>query len=131
VSISEKLRQFIFEYVDSVEQLEILILLNGSTPKWWRPNEVTDEFRSTSASVSMRLQSLEKLGLIEQSPDGLYRYRSVSPEVDEIVKELSQSYKVRRHKVLELIFSPMKRARGFADAFRVGKPKKDDGGKDG
>ena len=46
-----------------------------------------------------------------------------------IVDELAHHYRIQRHKIYGFIFSPLKKARDFADAFR--KIDSKDGKKDG
>ena len=44
--------------------------------------------------------------------------------IRDVVSDLADSYSIIRHKILELIFSPMKKARTFAEAFMVHPAKK-------
>jgi hypothetical protein len=45
--------------------------------------------------------------------------------------ELAENYKLKRQKIFELIFSPLKRGRQFANAFVVNPVKKGEGDQDG
>lgn len=126
LDIPENVRQFIFSYIDSVEQLEVLLLLHSRPTETFTAPKIADEMRSTEASVSMRLSSLVHAGLIEGDSQAGYQYRPKSEEFTQLLSELSESNRVFRHKVLELIFSPMKKARNFADAFVMSKPKSED-----
>ena len=76
--------------------------------------------RTSPASAEKRLESLRSIEFAEGDPALGYIY-SGKPEFEEVFTLLEDAYRVRRHKVLELIFSPMKKARSFADAFKVGK----------
>ena len=121
--IPEKVRHFIFEQIDSAEQLEVLLFLRQNQDKVWTSQEVSNELRSTPISVGSRLESLERLFLLEKSDKG-YKYHPQSDELRATVDQLNEIYKVRRQKIFELIFSPMKKAKHFADAFMVHKPTK-------
>jgi Mn-dependent DtxR family transcriptional regulator len=120
--IPENVRQFIFAYIDSVEQLEVLFLLRAEPGQSYTASQISGQLRSSEASVSGRLASLANAGLIDGDPVNGFRYAPKNKEIFALVDQLSESYRILRHRVLELIFSPMKRARSFADAFVVSKP---------
>lgn len=128
---SENARQLIFEAIDSVEQLEVLLLLRSRGDRSWSSAQVSAELRSSPKSVLNRLVALEQFGFLSRASDGEddFQYRPKSDELDTAVSELADAYKIRPQKVFELIFSPLKKSRHFADAFLVTKPKKgnDDG----
>lgn len=131
-ALSEAVKNFIFEYVDSAESLEILLLISASKEKAWSTQELALELRSSPNSVANRIQVLKNLGLIVEHANGAEQYL-FSPKdqaTEDLVIELLQAYRMQRHRILELIFSPMKKARLFADAFRVVGPK-DSGGSNG
>jgi len=130
--IPESVKNFIFLHVDSVEVLEILLLFFQAREKSWSAQSVADELRSHPGSAERRILFLENLGLLKRNPDtpGEFLYDPQHPDLNEVVTELANAYRVRRHTVFELIFSPMKRARDFADAFRRGK-RNPNGGENG
>lgn len=119
---------FIFEYIDSVEQLEVLLLLSGALNRTWTAEELSRELRSNPNSIAQRLQPLCHSGLVV-CIDQEYRYAPKDAALDVVVRELALANKTHRHRVLELIFSPLKKARMFADAFRLGR--KEDGDDNG
>ena len=116
-AISEKLRNFIFEHLDSVECLEILLLLHSDFSKSWSADELASELRSNPNSAKERAQILRKSGILLPETDPRFQYRSDLHEFNEIVDELVYHCRIQRHKVYELIFSPLKKARDFADCF--------------
>lgn len=121
--ISHDVRQFIFEHIDSVEQLEILLLLRDRPGDVWTIQAISKQMRSSESSVRQRLMSIQSSGLIKlvgTNPES-YSYSPWSSEIDSVVKSLDESYRIRKHSVFELIFSPLKRARKFADAFTIKK----------
>ncbi len=129
--ISEEVRQFIFEHLDSVELLDALLLIRSEPEKTWTAASVASHLRANPASIANRLLTLKKLDLVEEltESEGGYRWRPTPSTLELVMKELALANKVRRHRVLELIFSPMKRARKFADAFSVrGISKRNDDG---
>lgn len=113
-----------------MEQLEVLLLVRSKPSNEWSVDDVTKSLKTNLSSVANRLVRLKDLDLLEQTSadPALYRYKPKTTEIAAVVDLLSEAYAVRRHRVLELIFSPMKRARSFADAFIVrGPPKSEDG----
>lgn len=132
VEIPDKLRNFIFEYIDSVEVIEILLFLFERNQEAWTALDISKELRSNPASVENRLAILNSLGLVrlaDESRDA-FRYSPKTPELDEIVHLLAQENKMRRHKLYEIVFSPSKQARPLAEAFLMRKEIKK-GDKDG
>lgn len=128
--LSEKLRSFIFHSIDSVEVIEVLAFLRSRQTMWKTALEVSQELRSNQSSIQSRLQTLQAIGLVEENSTvaGQFRYQAKSVELDELAGQLLDEYKMRRHKVMELIFSPMKQALKFADAFIIGKDPEKKGG---
>lgn len=127
-SVPEKVRMFIYEYIDSVELLEILLLLSSDCSKHWSATSISQELRSSPGSIEKRLVSLERLQLIRLVPGSTNYFECVADqETLQLIHEIDSAYKVQRHRILELIFSPMKKARNFADSFKLGsKPKRGD-----
>lgn len=129
--LSEEIQNFIFEFVDSVELLEVLLLMESDPAKSHSAATLSTELRSSRTSVEQRLQTLWSLELVDEVPGSseYYVFHASDPENARIVQELSAAYRTHRPKILNLIFSPTKRARDFANAFRrTGKPRgKSDG----
>jgi hypothetical protein len=126
--VSQSVKQFIFEAIDSIEQLEVLLLLHYHKDRTWSAGEVSQELRGNMDSASKRLKDLQRLGLLS-SPDELrYTYHPKSSELDALVVELSETYKQRRYAVIELIFShPVDAIQSFSDAFKIKKDGNDHG----
>lgn len=120
----ERVKKFIFFCIDSAEQLETLLLLHGNPSRAWTADSLAQELRSSASSTALRVASLRKLGFLEEAQDacGEFRYRAPNPELHEVVTELSERYKHQRYRILALVFSPMKKARDFADSFVLGRP---------
>lgn len=126
--LPEELTQFIYESIDSVEILDVLLLLKSRPEKCMSAQMISDELRTNRESVNMRLSTLKNLDLVQENPDDpmLYCYHPGTARLESLMEVLAESYKVRRQRVLAAIFSPTKRMRDFADAFVVRPRKKDD-----
>jgi hypothetical protein len=116
-------------HVDSIEKLEVLLLLRARTERQWTASEVALELRITEVSASARLADLSSSGLLigdGEKPE-TYRYSPVNSDDVRSIAELAAVYAERRVSVITFIFSkPQERVRGFADAFLL-KPKRESG----
>lgn len=124
--ISQAVRALIVERIDSVVQLELLLLLQASPERAWTAAEVAQELRIEPSWATGQLGELAARGLLAPAPDapGAYRYAPHPPELDATVVQLSKDYAERRVTVITLIFSkPVDKLRTFADAFRLRKDK--------
>ena len=119
------MKNFIFEHIDSVEALEILLLFHSNQAKSWSFAALASELRSNPNSAQSRSQVLRDLNIIREKAgsENEFYYDPSNQELASIVDELSQHYRIQRHKIFELIFSPLKRARDFAEAFKKSDPK--------
>ena len=125
--IPEDIKQFLFSHVDSVEQLEVILFLRQHSDKWWTAKGIADELRNSASSVANRLKLIKSIGLIEENESGQFHFNPSRPEDIILMERLAEVYKQRKHRIFEIIFSPMKRARNFADAFLInGSHKKDE-----
>lgn len=130
--IPDRVKEFVFNSVDSVELLEVVFLLRADPTKVWDAESLSNELRSSPTSMKGRLKTLKSLKLIQErsNPKG-YVYSPSTHELDLLLGELFVEYQTKRHRVLELIFSPLKRARDFADAFRLSSSEEDEDGEEG
>ena len=122
--LPNEIQEFIIQHIDSLEQIEILLLLSGAPGRTWTPNEVIMQLRSSTESVQKRLETLVAHGLVvEVDPQThAHQYHPATPDLARAVDQLATNYRERRLKVIECIFSkPISSLRIFADAFRIRK----------
>jgi hypothetical protein len=122
-ALPEDARQFLLRYIDSVEQLEVLLLLSGSPTTSWSPEAVAQALYSNPTSVAYRLAMLQRHGLIQAAePQSSYRYQPENPALHEAVSQVAGLYKARRVAVITYIASqPMANVKAFSEAFRLRK----------
>jgi len=122
--IPSAVQDFVRRHIDSVEQLDVMLLLHRTAPRVWTPVGVGTELRIDPGSAARRLADLNAGGLLEASAEGDavgYRYAAAAPE-DEVIRQLAVTYLERRTSLIEFIFSaPVRDVRVFADAFRIRK----------
>lgn len=115
--IPDDAARMIRDNIDSVEQLEVLLLLQRTAPRTWNGSQVADELRIAAGSAQGRLQDLARRGFLA-ADDQSYSYR-VGPQ-DGAVRALAQAYRERRVTVITMIFTRPDPARALADAFLIG-----------
>ncbi len=116
--------QFLDEVIHSVEQLEVLLLLQKDGERWWAAEEVAAALRASHTSIQQRLDDLTERGLAESHPDGRthFRARFDDANVDRTLRSLAEVYRDRRVAVIDRIFcKPKASLLGFANAFRIKK----------
>jgi hypothetical protein len=124
----ENVKKFIYDFIDSVEQLDILLYVRKNCTRSCTAEELSKELRSSVSSINKRMEDLKTKGLIGVGEDpNSFQYFKGTDDRENVLDELAEEYKVRRHLVLEIIFSPLKKARGFADSFLLGNTDKKDG----
>lgn len=109
--------------IESVGQLEILLLLHAARDTAFHPSEINETLRSNIDSVQQRLQGLvecELVARLEGEPER-YQYQPASQELGRSVDRLAQAYITHRVRVIEFIYSPPDRMQSFSDAFRIKK----------
>jgi hypothetical protein len=114
--------------IDSVEQLESLLLVRSDPARSWTAPQVAGKLYAQAESVDRRLLSLVKAGLIRLEPDGAgYRYAPDTESLDHTVGELAAAYRERKGRVIEVIFSKKDvQIQSIADAFRIKEEKETD-----
>jgi hypothetical protein len=126
--ISQIVRSFIADHIESVVQLEILLLLFNAPQKDWRAEDIGRELRIDPSWAAAQLADLCSRGLLacDHGPNPFYRYGPSSPELQQAIADLNRAYTDMRVTVISLIFSkPADKIRIFADAFKIRKDKSD------
>jgi hypothetical protein len=121
--VSDQVKQFISNYIASVAQLEILLLLHINPKQKWSSAEIARELRIEPAGAQVQLNALAASGLVKQDPADSYQFAPQSPELEAATVALAQAYLMRRVTVIGLIFSKPSddKIRAFSDAFRLRK----------
>lgn len=124
--ITTDIERFIHDNINSVEQLEILLLLATPPQQEWSALEASKHLYRQVNSVREKLDELRDRGLLSVRQDVpeaalLYSY-TPNGRQDAIVQGLARAYQVRKDAVIRLIFNrPSDNLRAFSDAFRIRK----------
>lgn len=115
--IPPRVRDFVLAHVDSIEQLEVLLLLAARPTVAFTTVEVSDELRTAPSSAANRLDRLRDHRLVEVLPGDRHRLRA-DPELSETLRQVANAYRDWRVSVVTLIYSrPSDVVRVFTDAF--------------
>ena len=121
--IAPAVQRFIAERIDSVGQLEVLLLVRSEPERRWSASEVSRELRSESTWAEVQLEYLRVEGLLvaTRSNRPTYRYDRARSELETVVKQVSDAFEDQRAEVIKLIFSqrPSERLQAFSEAFRL------------
>ncbi len=113
--------------IDSVHQLEVLLLLRRYSDRGWLAREIARELYTEPLAVADELKRLEKLGFLTcvsaSNPlEDRYRYQAATPELDTVMTDLSEAYRSYRFRVIDAIFAtPEDHIKHFSDAFKFRK----------
>jgi hypothetical protein len=119
--LSETVKSFIIDHINSVEQLEVLLLLHRHWQKDWSAEEISKELRIDPHSAAERLEDLCHREFLSKKKDcpSLFRYNPRQSNHDRAVSELADAYTRHRVTIITQIFSkPLDKIRSFSDAFK-------------
>lgn len=123
-NLPEDVYRFLYQNIESVEQLEVLLLLRQGPDRGWTADDVARALYSHPSSVVRRLTLLLRQGLLGEHDPGVYRYAPRTPELEGTVARVADCYRQRRVAVITLIASkPLEDVRAFSDAFRIRRDK--------
>jgi hypothetical protein len=118
--IAEDLREFILRHIDSIAQLEALLLLRRTPEQTWTAERSAQRLYISEAEASNVLERLCGDGLLSCN-ESLYRFAGHSDEQRQMVDRLADIYSRQLIQVTNLIHAKPRRLREFADAFKIRK----------
>ena len=120
--ISEGLKTFIKERIQTVLRLEVLLLLHHQQPRSFTAAEVANELGFEKEETQDQLIALQAMGVVvESTPDKpKYSYRPINAKLRSLVEQLAVGYSKQRVPILSIILAGHPdRTRLFAEAFRI------------
>lgn len=127
--IPANVRSFVHDHVESVVQVEVLLLLQAEPGRAFCGADVVAALRVEPAWARAQLSELAARGILVEAAPGAYRFAPRTAEIEAAVAGLARAYADRRVTVIGLIYAkPSEPLRSFADAFRL---RKDQGRHDG
>jgi hypothetical protein len=121
---SAEILQFIDQHIESLAQLEILLLLRKDVERQWDAEEIAKALYITPEMAGLLLADVGRRGFakVVSPSQARYSYQSPDANADRLMGELASIYQDRRVAVISLIYSkPINKVQTFADAFRLRK----------
>jgi hypothetical protein len=118
--VSEELRDFIFERIDSVAQIEALLLIRSDPRSEWSATRLAERLyisKSDAAEALSRLCTSELLSCVDE----IYRLEGVPDQNRMLIEQLVEVYSHHLIAVTNLVHSKARRIGSFADAFKFRK----------
>ena len=120
--ISQGLKKFIKEKIQTVLRLEVLLLLHHQQTRSFTVAEVANELGFEKEDVNGQLTALKRIGVVVESnlDKHKYRYQPVNEALRSMVDQLAVGYSNQRVPILSVILAEhTDRTRLFAEAFRI------------
>ena len=122
--VPEHVKAFLLQHIDSIAQLEALLLLRREAARSWNVDELATRLYVSPAATADLLLHLCVSGFLvdEGSMPASYRYACASPEQARMVDEIAHLYATCLIPVTHIIHSKARtRIQEFADAFKLRK----------
>ncbi len=119
-TIPDDVRDFILRHIDSVAQLEALLLLRANPGASWRAEDVAKRLYTDDQQIAEVLGRLAEDGFLVLL-EGSYRYECRTPEQQAMVDRTADAYRRQLIAVTNMIHAKPRRIRQFADAFKFKK----------
>jgi hypothetical protein len=121
---SPAVEKFIAQHIESLAQLESLLLMRAERDRAWTCDDLTKRLYLRAEDCASILLNLESRGFVRRNAADAaqFQYHSQDPAVDALVDQLAATYQERRVAVITQIYSkPIDKVQTFADAFRFRK----------
>jgi hypothetical protein len=118
--IPPDVRDFIHRNIDSIAQLEALLLMRGNPRETWDAKRLSRRIYVSEQEAAELLATLASDGLLGNN-DGAFHYECNDEARHSLIEKLAAIYSRQLIPVTNLIHSKPRRIRQFADAFRFRK----------
>lgn len=118
-----EIRGFIAQQIESLAQLEALLLMKREPQRSWSAVELARQLYLSEEMCGAMLEELARRQfVVRNSDDQSFRYACPDARADELLARLAELYVERRVAVISEIYSnPVSKVKTFADAFRLRK----------
>lgn len=118
--VSDELRSFILKRIDSVAQIEALLLIRSSTQPQWSASQLAKRLYIDEAEAAEALSRLCGSELLVCA-DGIYSLDGVPQYNLELIGELLEAYAQHLIQITNIVHAKSRRIGSFADAFKFRK----------
>ena len=118
--IPPKVREFIIRHIDSVSQLEALLILHAHPEESWEVGRIASRVYTSDRELGAVLERFTAERFLRRDGD-LYQYDDKDPAIDRTIEELARCYASHLILVTNMIHSKPRGMRSFSDAFKLRK----------
>jgi hypothetical protein len=119
--VPEAVRQLIADSIDSIAEVEAILLLRRERTRAWNVEEAGKRLYISDTLSRYVLNVLTERGVLSEE-NGLFRYDPRTPELDSTIAALATAYSTNLVAVTHLVHGkPAESVREFARAFRLRK----------
>jgi hypothetical protein len=125
VELPTAVLDFVRDYIDNLEQLDVLTVIMKSPERWWDGSEVAAFLGLNPAVARTALERLASRNLlaITITTDVHYQFQPGTPSLRDAADLFAEAWRDHRGEVLRLVTDRHRRAmRDFSDAFRIRRP---------
>lgn len=121
--LSPNIREFIAQQIESVAQLEALLLLRQDSGRSWNAEDLSRRLYLSEQMCRAMLDDLERRRYVVRDPvSNSVAYACSDLQADALLGSLETLYRERRVAIISEIHSnPISKVQTFADAFRLRK----------
>jgi hypothetical protein len=116
-TIPYDLREFILAHIDSVAQLEALLLLRRDAGRAWDPRSVAERLYVSEDEATDLLMRLNDDGFLIVK-EGSYHFGPKSAKQREMAGRVADAYSQHLIPITNMIHAKPRRIREFSDAFK-------------
>lgn len=110
---------FLSEFIETVSQLELLLLIYENKSIEWTADSVSKALRTHPSMAAKQMDILFYKGILNKRLDTSYTYGPETQMLDETIVQLYSLYHVRPVAIVTFIYTkPDEKLKGFADAFK-------------
>ena len=121
--LPHNIREFIAQQIESVAQLETLLLLRQDSGRGWTAEDLSRRLYLSEQMCRAMLEDLERRRYVVRDPvNNSVAYSCSDLQADALLGTLESLYRDRRVAIISEIHSnPISKVQTFADAFRLRK----------
>jgi hypothetical protein len=121
---SSDVKHFIDQNIESLAQIEALLLLKQHPERSWNAEEIAKVLYVPAELAETLLADFVRRGFAKASSTTpvSYFYGPADENLDDLIGQVATAYQDRRVAIISLIYSkPLNKVQTFADAFRLRK----------